>query len=94
MDRLDFVYKNRLEPVVISDFDKVMTMYNLLKDYKNVQLINYNPITFLVEAQTPDLLFMQYSSLSNKIVKMYNREYRLFTTLLYDNKTVVVESLI
>ena len=33
MDRLDFVYKNRLEPVVISDFDKVMTMYNLLKDY-------------------------------------------------------------
>lgn len=89
MDRLDFVYKNRLEPVVISDFDKVMTMYNLLKDYKNVQLINYNPITFLVEAQTPDLLFMQYSSLSNKIVKMYNREYRLFTTLLYDNKVQV-----
>ena len=89
MDRLDFVYKNRLETVVISDFDKVMTMYNLLKDYKNVQLINYNPITFLVEAQTPDLLFMQYSSLSNKIVKMYNREYRLFTTLLYDNKVQV-----
>lgn len=89
MDRLDFVYKNRLEPVVVSDFDKVMTMYNLLKDYKNVQLINYNPITFLVEAQTPDLLFMQYSSLSNKIVKMYNREYRLFTTLLYDNKVQV-----
>ena len=89
MDRLDFVYKNRLEPVVISDFDKVMTMYNLLKEYKNVQLINYNPITFLVEAQTPDLLFMQYSSLSNKIVKMYNREYRLFTTLLYDNKVQV-----
>ena len=89
MDRLDFVYKNRLEPVVISDFDKVMTMYNLLKDYKNVQLINYNPITFLVEAQTPDLLFMQYSSLSNKIVKMYNREYRLFTTVLYDNKVQV-----
>ena len=89
MDRLDFVYKNRLEPVVISDFDKVMTMYNLLKDYKNVQLINYNPITFLVEAQTPDLLFMQYSSLSNKIVKIYNREYRLFTTLLYDNKVQV-----
>ena len=89
MDRLDFVYKNRLEPVVISDFDKVMTMYNLLKDYKNVQLINYNPISFLVEARTPDLLFMQYSSLSNKIVKMYNREYRLFTTLLYDNKVQV-----
>ena len=35
MDRLDFVYKNRLEPVVVSDFDKVMTMYDLLKDYKN-----------------------------------------------------------
>lgn len=89
MDRLDFVYKNRLEPVVVSDFDKVMTMYDLLKDYKNVQLINYNPITFLVEPQTPELLFMQYSSLSNKIVKMYNREYRLSTTLLYDNKVQV-----
>lgn len=89
MDRLDFVYQNKLEPVVFDHFDQVMAMYDILKDYKNVYLINYQPITFLLEMHPGELYNMHCSDINNRIVRIYNREYSLSFSVLYDNKLQV-----